>query len=67
MANDDTTMPPQGMYVLSEAEMKLIRRIRSLQSGEHLAIIHIDGKGVNGLTLVGFGSPEKLRRIAEQV
>lgn len=61
------TVPAEGLFLLTEGEMKLIRRIRSLHSGNHLAIIHIDGDGVAALTLLGTGSIEKLRKKAGQV
>ena len=60
--------PKEGLFLLTEGEMKLIRRIRSLHSGVHLAIIQTDGNGVAALSLLGTGSIEKLSRTkAEQV
>jgi len=71
MANDQNSnaaAPKEGLFLLTEGEMKLIRRIRSLHSGAHLAIIQIDGNGVSSLSLLGTGSVEKLRKTqAEQV
>ena len=47
---------------VSEAEIRLIRRLRTLRSGIHLCIIHADGNGVFGLTLMDSGKLERLRR-----
>jgi hypothetical protein len=46
---------------LSAAEIRLIRRIRTLQIGMNLVIIQVDGCGVSTLTLLESGRVEMLR------
>lgn len=73
MTNNDNQKAPEGpagkkdgLYLISDEEMKLIRRLRELRAGTHLVIIQVDGKGPFGLTLLNGGKLERLRN-AEQV
>lgn len=61
--------PPQnGLYMITEDEMKLILRLRQLPLGSNLVIIHTDGRGFLGLSVLDNGRFEKLRPgNAEQV
>lgn len=52
----------ESLYLISDEEMKLIRRLRALQSGAHLVIIHADGDGIYGVTVLESGKVERLRR-----
>jgi len=62
-------MDQTGLYVISEAEMRLIRRVRQLPAGANLVILSTDGDGVISLTVLDSGRVEKLRKPndAEQV
>jgi hypothetical protein len=64
-ANYPTSQPARSHLPddsVSEPELKLLRRLRTLRSGVHLCIIHADGSGVFGLTLLDGGKLERLRR-----
>jgi hypothetical protein len=50
--------------MVNQAEMALIKRIRSLPSGTHLAIIQKDGRGVSTLSVQSSGKTEILRHDA---
>ena len=46
-------------------ELRLLRRLRTLQNGMHLCIIHVDVNGIASLSIIGNGKLEKVRRIAD--
>lgn len=46
---------------LTEAERKLVLRLRGLTPGRHLVILDIDRAGLDTVTLVGAGKKESLR------
>lgn len=60
----DSDQVTDGLYLVSNEEMKLLRRLRQLQAGAHLVIIQTDGGGVYSLTLLESGKVEKLRKTA---
>jgi hypothetical protein len=47
--------------LLSEAELKFIRRLRGLHAGSHLIIIIINGEGVASLSILNSGKFERLQ------
>ena len=40
-------------------ELRLLRRLRTLQNGMHLCIIHVDVNGIASLSIIGNGKLEK--------
>lgn len=46
--------------LLTEAELKLLRRVRGLHAGNHLAIIQKIGAGVVSLSILTSGKVERL-------
>jgi hypothetical protein len=63
MAQNDN---PQSLYMISREEMRLLQRLRTLQSGAHLVIIQTDGAGLYALTVLDSGKLERLRKTGEQ-
>lgn len=60
--------PKNGLYMITDEEMKLILRLRQLPFGTNLVILHTDGRGFLGLSVLDNGRFEKLRSgNAEQV
>lgn len=53
---------PGNQATVSGEEMKLIWRLRQLQAGAHLVIIHKDNSGLFGLTVLESGKLERLRK-----
>ena len=60
-SNEEDQAPKQSLYLIAEAEMKLLRRLRQLQAGSHLVIILVDGQGMAGLSVLGSMKVERLR------
>ena len=51
----------------STPEMRVLRRIRSLQSGVHLCIIQIDSNGITSLSIIGNAKLEKVRKFTDTI
>jgi len=51
----------------SIAEMRLLRRLRTLTSGAHLCIINVDTVGTFAISFIGNGKLEKIRRVGEVI
>ena len=49
------------------AEMRLLRRVRSLTNGAHLCIIVIDVNGICTIAFIGNGKIEKVRRMTDEI
>ena len=49
----------------SQPEMRVLRRIRSLQSGVYLCIIQIDSNGITSLSIIGNAKLEKVRKFTD--
>ncbi len=48
--------------LLSEAELRFIRRLRGLHAGSHLIIIVMNGEGLASLCVLNSGKMERLQR-----
>lgn len=52
---------------IKPAEMRLLRRLRTLPSGANLCIIEIDAGGVYTISVIGSGKLEKIRRFTDNL
>lgn len=49
------------------AEMRLLRRVRSLTNGAHLCIIVVDVNGICNIAFIGNGKIERVRRLSDEI
>lgn len=63
MQNEDE----KTLQAIKPPEMRLIRRLRQLQSGVHMVIIQVDEQGLLSLRLMESGKVERLRKTADVV
>lgn len=47
---------------LTQAEANLVKRLRALTAGSHLAILDIEREGLDSVTILAGGKRERLRR-----
>ena len=65
MGSENGTQNPCGD--LKPEELRIIRRLRTLQSGVHMVIIQVDAQGLLNMTLLESGKLERLRKDADLV